>query len=121
MEVYEATKIIEKAIRNTTGGERARGIFRTAVNIKHIEEAAKALRTATQQEGKDTSGHLASSEQGNTTATTITSESNDAATTGGTKRDRDETFDLNQHAKELQDLVTMARDLLTRMGIMQKY
>eukprot|EP00956_Cyclotella_meneghiniana_P006225 scaffold8104_cov47-Cyclotella_meneghiniana.AAC.3 len=117
VEVYEATKIIEKAIRNTTGGERARGIFRTsAVNIEQIEEAAKALRTATQQEGKDTSGHLASSEQGNTTATTITSESNDAATTGGTKRDRDETFDLNQHAKELQDLVTMARDLLTRMG-----
>lgn len=100
VEVYEASKIIEQAIRNTTGGGHARGRFRTAADIDKIEEAAEALRTATQQEENKTSEHLVSSKPGDTAATRITSESNEATTTGGTKRDRGETFDLSQHAKD---------------------
>eukprot|EP00956_Cyclotella_meneghiniana_P038497 scaffold155216_cov23-Cyclotella_meneghiniana.AAC.1 len=116
VEVYEAAKIIETAIKNTPGGAQVRGHFRTPIDIEKISEAAEALRKATQQGEKETRERPASLKTGDTTATTITSASNEASPIGGTKRSRDETSEMDQHAQALQQLVTMAQELLARMG-----
>ena len=115
-EVYDAAKIIEQTIKNTTGGRQVQVCFRTPIDIDKITEAAAAFHKATQKEKKETREQPASLKTGDTTATTITSASNEGSPTGGTKRSRDETSELDQHAQALQKLVTMAQELLEKMG-----
>eukprot|EP00956_Cyclotella_meneghiniana_P032971 scaffold92513_cov42-Cyclotella_meneghiniana.AAC.1 len=104
VEVYEAAKIIENTIKNTPGGGQVRVYFRTPIDIEKISEAAEAFHKATQKEKKETRDQPASLKTGDTTATTITSVSNEASPTGGTKRSRDETSELDQHAQALKQL-----------------